>query len=93
MGITKTEIFTNEQNQLATMLKVLGHPARLAILNYIIQQNACICTDIVEEIGLAQSTISQHLKRIKKYWNHSRDNRRKVHMLLYQRAGVANHSK
>lgn len=65
MGITKTEIFTNEQNQLASMLKVLGHPARLAILNYIIQQDACICTDIVEEIGLAQSTISQHLKELK----------------------------
>jgi len=65
MGITKTEIFTVKQNSLAQILKVLAHPARLAILEYISLQDACICNDIVAEIGLAQPTISQHLKELK----------------------------
>lgn len=65
MGITKTEIYTNEQNKLASFLKVLGHPARIAILQYIINQKTCICNDLVEELGLAQATISQHLKELK----------------------------
>lgn len=65
MGVTKTEIFTDHQNRLATSLKALAHPARIAILQYIIKQNACICNDLVEELGLAQATISQHLKELK----------------------------
>ena len=65
MGITKTQIFTEQQNDLAQFFKVLGHPARVAILQYISNQNACICNDLVEEIGLAQATISQHLKELK----------------------------
>lgn len=65
MGLTKTEIFTAEQNKLATMLKALGHPARIAILQAIIRAEACICGDLVEELGLAQPTISQHLKELK----------------------------
>lgn len=65
MGLTKTEIYTEEQNKLAALLKVLGHPARIAILQYIINQKACICNDLVEELGLAQATISQHLKELK----------------------------
>ena len=65
MGLTKTEIFTEEQNQLATMLKALAHPARVAILQQIINANACICGDMVDELGLAQATISQHLKELK----------------------------
>ncbi|MDQ1095868.1 MULTISPECIES: ArsR/SmtB family transcription factor [Chryseobacterium] len=65
MGITKTEIYTDGQNKLASLLKVLGHPARIAILQYIISQKACICNDLVEELGLAQATISQHLKELK----------------------------
>lgn len=65
MGLTKTEIFTDEQNQLASLFKVLGHPARIAILQHIINQKACICNDLVEELGLAQATISQHLKELK----------------------------
>lgn len=65
MGVTKTEIFTEQQNHLATSLKALAHPARIAILQYIIRQNACICNDLVEELGLAQATISQHLKELK----------------------------
>jgi DNA-binding transcriptional ArsR family regulator len=65
MGLTKTEIFTEEQNRLAIMLKALAHPARIAILQYIIKANACICGDLVNELGLAQPTISQHLKELK----------------------------
>lgn len=65
MGVTKTEIYTDEQNKLSSLLKVLGHPARIAILQYIINQKDCICNDLVEELGLAQATISQHLKELK----------------------------
>ncbi|WP_353184221.1 metalloregulator ArsR/SmtB family transcription factor [Parapedobacter lycopersici] len=65
MGLTKSEIFTDEQNKLASLFKVLGHPARVAILQYIIDQKACICNDLVGELGLAQATISQHLKELK----------------------------
>lgn len=65
MGITKSQIFSEEQNELAKIAKVLGHPARIAILNHIATSNACICNDLVDEIGLAQATISQHLKELK----------------------------
>lgn len=65
MGITRTDIYTVKQNHIAQFLKVLGHPARIAIIEHIIQQNACICNDLVEELGLAQATISQHLKELK----------------------------
>lgn len=65
MGISKTSIFTTTQNDLATIAKVLGHPARIAILEHVAKINACICTDLVDEIGLAQATISQHLKELK----------------------------
>ena len=65
MGLTKTEIFTDKQNKLATMMKALGHPARIAILQHLIKSQACICGDLVEELGLAQATISQHLKELK----------------------------
>lgn len=66
MGVTKTELFTEQQNALALIGKVLGHPARIAILQYLIQQQECVCGDLVDEIGLAQPTISQHLKELKK---------------------------
>ena len=65
MGITKTEIFTEEQNRLAKMLKAIAHPARIAILQHLVAANACICGDLVDELGLAQATISQHLKELK----------------------------
>lgn len=65
MGITKTEIFNKQQNRLATILKALAHPARIAILQHIIKSQACICNDLVEELGLAQATISQHLRELK----------------------------
>lgn len=65
MGTTKTQIFSKKHNEIARLLKVLGHPGRLAILDYISRQKACICNDIVDEIGLAQPTVSQHLKELK----------------------------
>lgn len=65
MGVTKTQIFNTKQNELATIFKVLANPARIAILQYISNQQSCICNDIVDEIGLAQPTISQHLKELK----------------------------
>lgn len=65
MGATKTEIFTEQQNSLAVYLKAIAHPARIAILQEIINRNACICGDLVSELGLAQATISQHLKELK----------------------------
>ncbi len=65
MGITKSQIFNDQQNELAAIFRVLANPARIAILEYIGSQQACICNDIVEHIGLAQPTISQHLKELK----------------------------
>src|SRR6476661_6646987 len=65
MGTTKAEIFTDEQNALALMLKAIAHPARIAILQEIIKAKACICGELVTELGLAQATISQHLKELK----------------------------
>ncbi|MCI0921963.1 ArsR/SmtB family transcription factor [Sphingobacterium rhinopitheci] len=65
MGATKTEHFTDKQNQIATIAKALGHPARIAIIEYLMKVNACICGDIVNELPLAQPTVSQHLKELK----------------------------
>lgn len=66
MGVTKSEIFTAQQNNIANIAKVLGHPARIAILEYLLKLKSCVCGDLVKEIGLAQPTISQHLKELKK---------------------------
>ncbi len=65
MGATKTDHFTDKQNSIATMIKALGHPARIAIMEYLIKVDSCICGDIVNELPLAQPTISQHLKELK----------------------------
>ncbi|MET3113981.1 putative transcriptional regulator [Pedobacter sp. CG_S7] len=65
MGLTKSEIFTAEQNQLSQLLKAMAHPARIAILQRILISDTCICGDLVTELGLAQATISQHLKELK----------------------------
>jgi len=65
MGATKTENFTEEQNELAILTKALGHPARIAIIEYLIKVESCICGDIVNELPLSQPTISQHLKELK----------------------------
>jgi predicted transcriptional regulator len=65
MGVTKSEIYTEQQNKLSVQLKAIAHPARIAILQELIKANTCICGDLVEELGLAQATISQHLKELK----------------------------
>ena len=65
MGATKTEIFSERQNRLAQMMKALGHPARIAIIQHLVNRQVCICGDLVDELGLAQATISQHLKELK----------------------------
>lgn len=65
MGATKTDLFTKQQNEIAAMAKALAHPARIAILQYLVRQNACVCGDLVDELGLAQATTSQHLKELK----------------------------
>jgi DNA-binding transcriptional ArsR family regulator len=65
MGITKSENFTTEQNELATLAKAIGHPARIAIIQYLIKVDTCICGDIVNELPLSQPTVSQHLKELK----------------------------
>jgi DNA-binding transcriptional ArsR family regulator len=65
MGATNTEHFTDKQNTIATLAKALGHPARVAIVEYLIRVDTCICGDIVNELPLAQPTVSQHLKELK----------------------------
>jgi ArsR family transcriptional regulator len=65
MGATKTDHFTNRQNELATLAKAMGHPARVAIIDYLLKVDTCICGDIVDELPLAQPTVSQHLKELK----------------------------
>lgn len=65
MGLTKTEGFTKSQNKRALIFKALGHPARVAIIEMLLKRQACICNDMVEELPLSQSTISQHLKALK----------------------------
>lgn len=65
MGATKSEDFSVKDNRVAKYAKALSHPARIAILKLLIQKQACICGDIVEELPLSQSTVSQHLKELK----------------------------
>lgn len=65
MGVTKTDLFSKTQNEMAAMAKAIAHPARIAILQQLLRANACICGDLVNELGLAQATISQHLKELK----------------------------
>lgn len=65
MGVTRTDLFTDHQNQLATIAKALAHPARIAILEYLLRCGTCFNGDLVKELGLAQPTISQHLKELK----------------------------
>ncbi|WP_298487176.1 metalloregulator ArsR/SmtB family transcription factor [uncultured Maribacter sp.] len=65
MGLAKSEMFTDKQNLISSYAKVFGHPARVAILEHLFAINSCICGDLVDVIGLAQPTISQHLKELK----------------------------
>ena len=65
MGATKTDLFTEKQNSMATLIKALGHPARIAIIEYLMKVNDCICGDIVNELPLSQPTVSQHRRELK----------------------------
>jgi len=65
MGVTRTDLFSTDQNTIASMAKALAHPARIAIIEHLLKANACINGDLVEELGLAQATISQHLRELK----------------------------
>jgi len=65
MGVTKTNLFSEEQNSMATAAKAFAHPARVAIIQHLLKTNACVNGDFVQELGLAQATISQHLRELK----------------------------
>ncbi|HAX14700.1 MAG TPA: transcriptional regulator [Leeuwenhoekiella sp.] len=65
MGLAKTEIFSDSQNAIAKFAKAFAHPARVSILQHLFKIDSCVCGDLVNEIGLAQPTISQHLKELK----------------------------
>jgi DNA-binding transcriptional ArsR family regulator len=65
MGATKTDLFTKQQNDIAVMAKAIAHPARVAILQYLVKKNACVTGNLIDQLGLAQPTISQHLKELK----------------------------
>jgi DNA-binding transcriptional ArsR family regulator len=65
MGITKSYEFSTKENKLAKYAKALAHPARIAILKLLAGRQTCVCGDIVEELPLSQSTVSQHLKELK----------------------------
>jgi DNA-binding transcriptional ArsR family regulator len=65
MGITKSELFKKRQNRTATLAKAFDHPARVAILEYLLSEQTCICNDLVDVLPLSQSTINQHLKELK----------------------------
>ncbi len=65
MGASKTEHFSDQQNHLSILFKAMGHPARVAILEYLMSVDTCICGDIVSQLPLAQPTVSQHLKELK----------------------------
>ena len=66
MGLSKTEVFTEKQNRMADLAKAFAHPARVAILEMLVNKKACICGDLVDELPLSQATVSQHLKELKR---------------------------
>ncbi|HHG83707.1 MAG TPA: ArsR family transcriptional regulator [Bacteroidetes bacterium] len=63
MNSSKT--FSPEAMRLAEVAKALAHPARIAILQYLVEQNSCVCGAIVDALPLSQATVSQHLKVLK----------------------------
>lgn len=65
MGVTRKDLFTSRQNELASVAKAFAHPARIAIIDYLLESESCINGDLVQELGLAQATISQHLRELR----------------------------
>jgi len=66
MATSKTDIYTDEEREIAAIAKAIGHPARVAILRILIEKGNCICKDISDELPIAKSTVSQHLSELKK---------------------------
>lgn len=66
MGFSKTKEFEKDEIWLADIAKAISHPARISILKILAQKNVCMCGDIVELLPLAQATVSQHLKELKR---------------------------
>jgi DNA-binding transcriptional ArsR family regulator len=66
MAVTKTEEFTITDSWMADIAKALSHPARIRILKILTEMDLCMCGDIVEQLPLAQATVSQHLKELKR---------------------------
>ena len=66
MGVTKSEHFSKKQNRTAELAKALAHPARVMILQHLTKKGTCICNDLVDAMPLSQSTVSQHLKELKR---------------------------
>lgn len=65
MGVTKSELFKKKQNRIAMLAKAFDHPARVAIIEFLLNRQTCICNDLVNELPLSQSTITQHLRELK----------------------------
>lgn len=65
MGVSRTDLFDIEQNEIAQLGRIFSHPARIAILQYMSEAQQCINGDLVEQLGLAQPTVSQHLRELK----------------------------
>lgn len=65
MGASKADAFSVEQQDLASLSKALAHPVRIAIIQYLMIADSCTCGDIVNDLPLAQPTVSQHLKELK----------------------------
>ena len=65
MGVTKSDAFSVKHNELSILFKAISHPARIAIIEYLLSVDKCICGDIVNHLPLSQPTISQHLKELK----------------------------
>lgn len=65
MAINKAKLFNTSQKRTAELMKALAHPARIAIIELLVEKETCICGDITDELPLAQSTVSQHLKALK----------------------------
>ncbi|ABG57593.1 ArsR/SmtB family transcription factor [Cytophaga hutchinsonii] len=65
MPVIKEQNLSSEEEKLVRIAKALSHPARISILKLMLDKNTCFCGELTEEIGLSQSTISQHIKELK----------------------------
>lgn len=65
MGASKSELFSIKHNETALLFKALSHPAKIAIIEFLLSVDTCICSDIVNQLPLSQPTVSQHLKELK----------------------------